>query len=83
MPVMTQVNNPFSGLSDEQRKEALSKMGEKVKRSLLNLSIFEDTLRKYDAITLISNIACYGLTVGVSDSGVSSRILPQEYNKRM
>ena len=74
MPVMTKVNNPFSGLSDEQRKEALSKMGEKSKKIVIeSLDFFEDTLRKYDAITLISNIACYGLTVGVSDSGVSSR----------
>ncbi|MCC9650226.1 MULTISPECIES: hypothetical protein [Vibrio] len=46
MPVMTKVNNPFSGLPDEQRKEALSKMGEKSKEIVIeSLDFFEDTLR--------------------------------------
>ncbi|ODA22222.1 hypothetical protein [Photobacterium damselae] len=74
MPLMTQFNNPFYGLSDEERKEALSNIGKKSKEIVIeSLEFFEDILRKYDAITLISNIAYYGLTVAVSNSGVSSK----------
>ncbi|PSW55895.1 hypothetical protein [Photobacterium leiognathi] len=74
MPVMAQFNNPFSGLSDEQRKEALTIMGDKSKEDVIeSLEFLEEMLRKYDAITLIANIAFYGLTIGVSNSGVLSK----------
>lgn len=72
-PVMTMMENPLSGITDEQRKEFISEFGKNGKNKVIE--IFEslnDILRQYDPITLISILSGYGLTVGAGDDGVQS-----------
>lgn len=73
-PVMTMMENPLSGITDEQRKELISELGKNGKDKVIE--IFEslnDILRQYDPITLISILSGYGLTVGAGDGGVHSK----------
>jgi hypothetical protein len=73
-PVMTMMENPLSGITDEQRKELISELGKNGKDKVIE--IFEslnDILRQYDPITLISILSGYGLTVGAGDGGVQSK----------
>ncbi|MDZ7641448.1 MAG: hypothetical protein U5J62_05420, partial [Desulfurivibrio sp.] len=64
----------MSGLTDEQRKGLIVKLGRNGKDKVVE--IFEslnDILRQYDPITLISILSAYGLTVGAGDGGVQSK----------
>lgn len=73
-PVMTMMENPLSGITDEQRKELISELGKNGKDKVIE--IFESLnaiLRQYDPITLISILSGYGLTVGAGDGGVQSK----------
>lgn len=68
------MENPLSGITDEQRKELISELGKNGKDKVIE--IFEslnDILRQYDPITLISILSGYGLTVGAGDGGVHSK----------
>lgn len=71
---MTMVENPLSGLTDEQRKELIVELGKNGKDKVVE--VFEslnDILRQYDPVTLISILSAYGLTVGAGDGGVQSK----------
>lgn len=73
-PVMTMMENPLSGITDEQRRKLISELGKNGKDKVIE--IFESLnyiLRQYDPITLISILSGYGLTVGAGDSGVQSK----------
>lgn len=73
-PVVTMMENPLSGITDEQRKELISELRKNGKDKVVE--IFEslnDVLRQYDPITLISILSGYGLTVGAGDGGVQSK----------
>jgi hypothetical protein len=72
-PVMTMMENPLSGITDEQRKGFISELGKNGSGKVIE--IFEslnDILRQYEPITLISILSGYGLTVGAGDGGVQS-----------
>lgn len=81
-PVMTMMENPLSGISDEQRKELISELGKNGKEKVVELfnSLIE-SLRRYDPITLIAILSNYGLTVGAGDEGVQSNESPGELNQ--
>ncbi len=81
-PVMTMMENPLSGISDDQRKEIISELGKNGKEKVVDLfdSLIE-TLRRYDPITLIAILSNYGLTVGAGDEGVQSKESPGELNQ--
>lgn len=73
-PVMTMMENPLSGITDEQRKELISELGKNGKEKVVD--IFEslnEILRQHDPITLISILSGYGLTVGAGEGGVQSK----------
>ncbi|MBZ2189034.1 hypothetical protein K8B33_07990 [Alcanivorax sp. JB21] len=81
-PVMTMMENPLSGITDEQRKELISELGKNGKDKVVE--IFEslnDVLRQYDPITLISILSGYGLTVGAGEGGVQSKELSGGLNQ--
>lgn len=81
-PVMTMMENPLSGITDEQRKELISELGKNGKDKVIE--IFEslnEILRKYDPLTLISILSGYGLTVEVGDDGVKSKESSQGLNQ--
>ncbi|WP_311567188.1 hypothetical protein [Photobacterium arenosum] len=73
-PVFQVMDNPFAGLTPEQRKELVSTVGKESKKKVIDtLKSLEQTIRNYDPTTLISIIAGYGLVVGAGDGGVVSR----------
>lgn len=73
-PVMTMMESPLSGITDEQRKELISELGKNGKDKVVEiLESLNDILRQYDPITLISILSGYGLTVGAGDGGVQSK----------
>jgi len=63
----TQLPNPFSGMSEDERVEAAVLMG-KHARELYSteLSSLNRTLRTYDPLQLLSMLSMYGLTVGIT-----------------
>lgn len=79
---MTMMENPLSGISDEQRKELISELGKNGKEKVVELlDSLVETLRRYDPITLIAILSNYGLTVGAGDEGVQSKEFPGELNQ--
>lgn len=73
-PVMTMMENPLSGITDEQRKELISELEKNGKDKLIEIfDSLNEILRQYDPITLISILSGYGLMVGAGDGGVQSK----------
>jgi hypothetical protein len=73
-PVMTMMDNPLSGLTEEQRKKVIDEIGDGNKKTYQEaLGKIRIILEKYDSVMLISIMACYGLTTGAGDKGVESK----------
>lgn len=73
-PVFQVMDNPFADLTPEQRKDLVSTLGKESKKKVIDtLESLEQTIRKYDPITLIAIVAGYGLVVGAGDDGLASR----------
>lgn len=73
-PSFQVMENPFASLTPEQRELLINTVGEESKKKVADiLGALEHILRKYDPITLISNVAGYGLVVGAGDEGVTSK----------
>jgi hypothetical protein len=73
-PALQMIPNPFADLDDDARKQAIqeiSQNSEKIYQK--SLAKIKDILHKYDPVTLISVIASYGLTVGVSENGIQAK----------
>lgn len=73
-PVMTMMENPLSGITGEQRKELISKLGKNGQEKIVEIfEYFDELLRKYDPLTLMSILSGYGLTIRAGDGGVQSK----------
>ena len=76
-PTITQFESPLSQLSEGDRKKLIEAVSEDSKKKLDTYSKdIENTLKKYDPVTLIAILSCYGLTVGAGDNGVEVKEEP-------
>ena len=81
-PVMTRIENPFSNITDEQRKELFSKLAKNGEEKVNEIfDSLDDILRTYNPITLIAVLSGYWLTVGVGADGVQSKESSGELNQ--
>lgn len=81
-PVMQLMNNPFEGLADEDRKQAVieisTKSRVKVEESLASII---EIFKKHDPISIVSFFSTYGLVVGAGNNGISSDEAPIKINQ--
>ena len=72
-PVLSEMPNPFEGMTKEDREALLTKVATKGREEVAQC--FEDLIniiKTYEPLNLLSMLACYGLTVFISDDGVES-----------
>ena len=70
-PVFHTMQNPFSGLTDAERKQAIQGLAQNSEKAFQeSLSKIKDIIYRYDSVPLLAILATYGLTVGVGDNGV-------------
>lgn len=73
-PEFQVMQNPFSHLSDDERKQAIKEIAENSERVYQESVIkVKEILTTYDPITLLSILASYGLTVPVGDDGLKKK----------
>jgi hypothetical protein len=81
-PVMQLLNNPFEGLTDEKRKQAVIEISTKSKAKVEeSLASIIEIFKKHDPISIVSFFSAYGLAVGAGNSGVSSDDTPIKINQ--
>ncbi|MEG4282492.1 hypothetical protein QUB68_05140 [Microcoleus sp. A006_D1] len=72
--VFTQLNNPFSGLSQEAIDEMLIEAGRSHEREFKeSLEKLVEKINSVDVLHLLSLLAVYGLTVGMTERGKTSK----------
>ena len=72
-PVLTQMENPFDHLTDEQRKEVIDQISKKSIDSLpKTIDALFEILKQYSPTVLISILASNSLIQGIGDEGVVS-----------
>jgi hypothetical protein len=81
-PVMQRIENPFEGLNDDQRRQAMSEISSnsKVKAEKTLASII-DTFKNHNPISILAFFSNYGLTVGAGNNGVKSKESPIGVNQ--
>ena len=68
------MENPLSGITAEQRKELISKLGKNGQEKIVEIfEYLDELLRKYDPLILMSILSGYGLTIGAGNDGVQSK----------
>lgn len=73
-PVFTKLNNPFDGLTNEERTRALAEIAKNAEEQYSkSLEKIRETIRTYDPFVLISILSGYGLTAPIGDGGVKKR----------
>lgn len=76
-PVTQRLDNPFEGLSDDDRKLALSEISANAKAKVeKSLASIIEIFKRHDPISILSFFASYGLAIGIGDSGVKSKESP-------
>lgn len=73
-PTFTKVSNPFEGMSQDQRAQALAQIRNGAQKNYQNA--LQDIFRvctTHNPLALLSNLVFYGLTAGVGDDGVSKK----------
>ena len=72
--VFTKLNNPFSGLSQEAIDEMLIEAGRSHERDFNeSLEQLVEKINSVDVLHLLSLLAVYGLTVGMTETGKTSK----------
>jgi len=73
-PAWSELPNPFASLDDNQRQILVKELDENSEKAYNDsLAKILEILEKHDPFVLLSILSSYGLTVGVSDHGVTEK----------
>jgi hypothetical protein len=73
-PVISEMQNPFAGLNEDERKQAIQEIAQKSEEVYQNsLAKIRNILQRYDPVLLMSIMARYGLSVGVGVDGIKKK----------
>ncbi|AKR43755.1 hypothetical protein [Methylophilus sp. TWE2] len=81
-PVIQLLSNPFEGLTDKDRKQALIKISSDSKAKVEDsLKSIIEIFKKHDPIAIVTFFSTYGLAIGAGDRGVDSNGAPIKINQ--